>query len=173
MQPFSVCGKMREPGPTDISPWRAHSAVRAQVPCSHILSFLSAQQAVAWPGGCWVAGILSFLSPFRAHHFILGGGNHWWPRHPCLPIWQEIFCFSNSNFNFLFFKCVPSPMATCINKWHITSCSLSKNPRRHLYDLMFTYTAHKIYSVLLVLPTKYYLTISPLLHYFYDQHLFA
>ena len=48
--------------------------------------------------------ILSFL---RAHQLMLQGCNHWWPWHPCLLVWQEVFHFLI--FSFLTMKMMANP----------------------------------------------------------------
>ena len=81
---FLCMGRCKSLGSLKSFPWSAPLLSGAGVLCFHILSFLGAHPR-EWlqSDGCWMAGVLSFLSSLRAHQLPVSGGyNCWWLWHP-------------------------------------------------------------------------------------------
>ena len=67
-------GKMQESELTEIIPLICTSALWGQCPVFLVLSFLRAHlRELLQSGGCYRAGILSFLSALRAYQFTIPG----------------------------------------------------------------------------------------------------
>ena len=78
---------MQESGLTDIIPLICNQLSETSVLC-YILSFLRAHHRV-WllSDGCYMAGILPFLSSLKAHQLTIHAGcNRWWLWHPLFTV---------------------------------------------------------------------------------------
>ena len=81
---------MQASGLTEIIPFICISAIWGQ----HLASWF----LVVASNSCWIAGIvLPFRHPLGSEIYIWRHRNHWWLRHPCLLIWQEILHINTPN----------------------------------------------------------------------------